>query len=168
MSNFKEDLKRIEGFVFDVDGVFTSGSIYIQPNGEFIRSMNVKDGYAVQFAKKKNYPIAIITGGNTESVIIRFKELGVTDVYLKSTDKLADFKNFIHKNNLNTNNVLYMGDDLPDYEAMCYAGIATCPSNAAEEIKSISKYISAFNGGDGCVRDVIEQVLRAQGKWQCH
>ena len=165
MSNFKEELKKVKAFAFDVDGVFSDGNLFLYPNGEHIRSMNIKDGFAVQFAVKKSFPIAVITGGDSESVRMRFNNLGVTDVYLKSSNKLNDFKAFIAKYNLDPNEVLYMGDDIPDYKVMNYAGIATCPSDAAEEIKSISRYISNINGGKGCVRDIIEQVLRIQGKW---
>ncbi|NOZ45368.1 MAG: HAD hydrolase family protein [Chlorobi bacterium] len=165
MSNFKENLRKIKAFAFDVDGVFSDGNLLLYPNGEHLRSMNIKDGYAVQFAIKKEYPIAIITGGNSESVRMRFNYLGVTDVYLRSSDKMDDFKDFLAKYDLEPDEVLYMGDDLPDYEVMNYAGIATCPSDAAEEIKAISSYISNAKGGFGCVRDIIEQVLRIHGKW---
>jgi 3-deoxy-D-manno-octulosonate 8-phosphate phosphatase (KDO 8-P phosphatase) len=165
MSNFKEELKKVKAFAFDVDGVFSDGNLFLYPNGEHIRSMNIKDGYAVQFAIKKSFHIAIITGGNSESVRMRFNNLGVSDVYLRSANKLDDLKDFMAKYDLNPSEVLYMGDDIPDYEVMKYAGIATCPADAAEEIKSISHYISRVKGGNGCVRDVIEQVLRIHGLW---
>ncbi|MBE9468074.1 MAG: HAD hydrolase family protein [Bacteroidetes bacterium] len=165
MSNFKEDLRKIKAFVFDFDGVFTDGSLYIFPEGEQVRSMNIKDGYAVQFAIKKDFPIAIISGASCGFVASRFKGLGVTDIYLHSRNKMNDLNDFIEKRKLNPDNILYMGDDLPDYEVMKYVGVATCPADAAIEIKSISKYISNYDGGKTCVRDVIEQVLRAQRKW---
>lgn len=165
MSNFKEDLKKINGFAFDVDGVLSVQTIFLHPSGEPIRSINIKDGYAIQFAVKKGFPIAIITGGDSESVRIRFERLGVKNVYLSSENKIEALEDFISKYNLNLDNILYMGDDLPDFQVMKIVGVPTCPANASEEIKSISKYISNFNGGEGCVRDVIEQVLRAQGKW---
>ena len=165
MGTFKTKLKNIKAFVFDVDGVFSNSHVYLHPNGDLMRSMNIKDGFAIQYAVKLEFPIGIITGGFSESVKTRFNYLGITDVILKSVDKKDDFDSFIKKYNLSYDEVLYMGDDLPDYEVMSYVGVPTCPADAAEEIKSISAYISDKNGGDGCVRDVVEQVLRAQGKW---
>ncbi len=165
MSNFKENLGEVKAFVFDVDGVFTDGKLYVNPDGEYIRSMNIKDGYAVQHAVKQGYIVGIITGGNTESVKVRFNSLGITDVYMKSMDKMEDFKDFYFKYDLDPQDILYMGDDIPDYEVMAQVGFPTCPANAVEEIKSISKYISDVKGGEGCVRDVIEQVMKLHGKW---
>lgn len=165
MDNFKERLKDIKAFVFDVDGVFST-NVFLHPNGDMLRSMNTKDGYALQYAvKKQGFLTGIITGGYSESVKERFKAIGVTDVYLKSNDKFEDFEDFIYKYDLKPHEVVYMGDDLPDYEVMKAVGIPTCPADAAEEIKAISVYISDKKGGEGCVRDIIEQVLRAQGKW---
>lgn len=165
LDNFKERLKEIKAFAFDVDGVF-SHNVFLLPDGEMLRTMNVKDGFALHHAiHKHSFIAAIITGGFSESVRIRFKAMGLTDIYIKSTNKLNDFEDFISKYNLNPTEVLYMGDDIPDYEVMKMVGIAACPADAAEEIKSISVYISDRKGGEGCVRDVIEQVLRAQGKW---
>lgn len=164
MSNFKEDLLKVKAFVFDVDGVF-SGNILLSTTGEQYRPMNMKDGYAVQLAVKKGFPLAIISGGNCESIKIRFSGLGVKHIYIASADKTVDFEDFCTKTGVSYDNVLYMGDDLPDYKVMKKVGIPTCPSDAAEEIKNISKYISNRKGGEACVRDVIEQVLRAQGKW---
>jgi len=164
MPNFKELLPRIKAFAFDVDGVF-SGNIYITNSGEQLRSMNMKDGYAIQFAVKKGFPIAIITGGNSEAIKHRFNGLGVTDIYMKSSSKIEDYNDFLSKYSLNAEEVMYMGDDIPDYEVMSKTGVPVCPSDAAEEIKQISLYISNIKGGQGCVRDVLEQVLRVQGKW---
>jgi 3-deoxy-D-manno-octulosonate 8-phosphate phosphatase (KDO 8-P phosphatase) len=165
LDNFKERLKSIKAFVFDVDGVF-SHNVFLHPNGDMLRSMNTKDGFALYYAVNKQlFYVAIITGGYSESVKTRFNAMGITDVYIKSTDKLDDFEDFISKYDLNADEVLYMGDDIPDYQVMTKVGLPVCPADAAEEIKSISVYISDKNGGDGCVRDVIEQVLRAQGKW---
>ncbi len=164
MTNFKEELINIKAFVFDVDGVF-SGNIFLSASGEQHRTMNIKDGYAVQLAVKKGFPIAIITGGFSEGIQIRFEGLGVKDIYMRSCNKLNDFNDFITKHKIDPENIMYMGDDLPDYEVMSKIGIPVCPSDAAVEIKALSKYISAAKGGEGCVRDVIEQVLRAQGKW---
>lgn len=164
MKNYKEILKDIKAFAFDVDGVF-SGNIFLTSNGEPLRSMNIKDGYAVQLAVKLGFPVAIVTGGYSEGVRLRFEGLGVKDIYMNSSNKIIDYKKFLHKYGLSQADVLYMGDDIPDYEIMKSAGLPACPADAAEEIKSLSMYISNVKGGDGCVRDVIEQVLRAQNKW---
>jgi 3-deoxy-D-manno-octulosonate 8-phosphate phosphatase (KDO 8-P phosphatase) len=165
MVNYKEGLAKIKAFVFDVDGVLGSDRVLLNTDGEMLRTMNIKDGYALQYAVRKGYKIAIITGGASESVKTRFVKLGITDVYLKSHDKMDDYNHFVGKYNLDDDEILYMGDDLPDYSVMLRAGIPTCPSNAVEEIKTISKYISDKAGGDGAVRDIIQQVLRLQGKW---
>jgi len=165
MTNFKEVLQKVKAFAFDVDGVLSSPEVYLHPTGELMRSMNTKDGYALQYAVKRGYPIAIITGGNTESVALRFRGLGITDIYLASSHKTDDFNDFLFKYNLTSEEVLYMGDDLPDYEVMKKVGVPCCPADAVEEIKSLSHYISPFGGGMGCVRDVIEQVLRLHGRW---
>ena len=162
--NFKELLNNVKAFAFDVDGVF-SNNLLLHPSGELLRTMNIKDGFAVQYAIKKGYPIAIITGGNSEAVKIRFENLGIKDIYLKSQNKIEDFNDFLLRNQLTPDDILYMGDDLPDYEVMHHVGIPTCPSDAAEEIKTIAQYISDKNGGEGAVRDVIRQVLRLQGNW---
>lgn len=165
MSNFKEDLVKIRAFAFDVDGVLASPRVYLHPDGELLRTMNTKDGYALQYASRRGYPVAIITGGKSESVAIRFRNLGISDIYLGSSYKVADFEDFISKYGFSPEEVLYMGDDLPDYEVMQKAGVACCPSDAVEEIKSVSAYVSHLPGGDGCARDIIEQVLRLHGKW---
>jgi len=164
MANYKEELINIKAFAFDVDGVF-SGNITLTDLGEQLRTMNIKDGYAVQLAIKKGFPIAIITGGYSEGIRKRFEGLGVKDIYMSCEQKTNKFQDFLTKYSLKSSEVVYMGDDLPDYEIMKIAGIAVCPSDAAYEIKEISKYISSINGGNGCVRDIIEQVLRSQGKW---
>jgi len=165
MANFKELLPKINSFIFDVDGVLTDGSITIMPDGEQVRKMNIKDGYALQYAIKKGYNIAIISGGSSESVRTRLNGLGIKDVYLKASNKVAVFEDYILEKDINPKNILYMGDDIPDYEVMQKCGVATCPKNAAIEIKSISDYISDKNGGEGCARDIIEQVLRCNGDW---
>ncbi len=165
MNNIKKLMQSVKAFVFDVDGVFSSTSLMLHPSGDLMRTMNIKDGYSLQFAVKKGYPVAIITGGNTESVRIRFERLGVVDVYMSSIEKPKDFHDFISKYKLKPSDTLYMGDDLPDFEVMKKVGLPACPADAVPEIKSIAKYISERKGGDGCVRDVIEQVLRMQGKW---
>jgi 3-deoxy-D-manno-octulosonate 8-phosphate phosphatase (KDO 8-P phosphatase) len=165
MSNFKEELRKVEAFAFDVDGVLSNQTMPLHPGGEPMRTVNIKDGYALQLAVKKGYPIAIITGGKTDAVKKRFESLGITDIYLGSYIKKENFEDFIYKYDLDPENVLYMGDDLPDYEVMKMVGLPTCPADAVTEIKQISKYISNLNGGEGCVRDIIEQVLRLHNKW---
>jgi 3-deoxy-D-manno-octulosonate 8-phosphate phosphatase (KDO 8-P phosphatase) len=165
MSNYREGLTKIKAFIFDIDGVLGSDKVLMHPNGDMMRTMNIKDGYAMQYAVRKGYKIAIISGGYSETVKIRFEKLGIPDVYLKSHNKVDDYTDFINKYKLTDEEVLYMGDDLPDYEVMLRVGVPTCPSSAVEEIKSISKYISDKQGGDGAVRDIIQQVLRLHGKW---
>jgi 3-deoxy-D-manno-octulosonate 8-phosphate phosphatase (KDO 8-P phosphatase) len=165
MDNYRKILNQINTFVFDIDGVLTDGNVVIASDGEQLRTMNVRDGYALQLAVKKGYKIIIISGGRSEAMKLRFTGLGITDIFLGITNKLEVFQNFIQQNNLNKENILYMGDDIPDYEAMSASGFAACPADAAEEIKSISGYISPFKGGAGCVRDIIEQVLKIHGKW---
>lgn len=164
-TNFKEDLKKIKAFAFDVDGVLADPKVYLSAEGELLRTMNTKDGYALQYASKRGYPIAIITGGRTESVGIRFNTLGITDIYLGASNKMDDFEDFRNKYKLEPDEILYMGDDLPDYEVMKVCGLACCPADAVEEIKSVSVYISHQKGGEGCVRDILEQVLRLHGRW---
>jgi 3-deoxy-D-manno-octulosonate 8-phosphate phosphatase (KDO 8-P phosphatase) len=165
MANFKEKLNSVKAFAFDVDGVFTDGQVYLMPGPEFVRAVNIKDGYAVQHCVKMGYPVAIISGGSSEEVRKRFVNLGVTDIYLSSHSKWGDYEDFRHKYSLEHDQILYMGDDVPDYQIMQKVGVPTCPSDAASEIREVSVYISGKSGGQGCVRDVIEQVLRLQNKW---
>lgn len=163
--NVKEKFKLVKAFAFDVDGVFADENVLLNPDGQLLRSVSIKDGFALQYAVKQGYPVAIITGGTTESVRMRFRALGVTDIYLASTDKKDDFEDFIAKYDLKPEHVLYMGDDIPDYQVMQYVGVPTCPANAAQEIKNLAIYISDKDGGKGCVRDILEQVLKVQQKW---
>ena len=142
--------------MFDVDGVMTNGIVLLTPDSDMLRSMNVKDGYALQLAVRKGYRIVIISGGNSESVRKRFTDLGVTDIYLAVSNKLAVFDAYLRETGTDPASILYMGDDIPDYKVMSKVGVAACPSDAVEEIKSVSTYISSFAGGHGCVRDVIE------------
>ena len=165
MKNYKERLKEINTFIFDVDGVFTNSIVYLMPGGAQVRTANVRDGYAVQLAVKKGYRIAIITGGNSPEVQQRFEGLGVEDVYLGSSNKVEVFNSFKEKYGLSKENICYMGDDIPDWKVMHLVGLPSCPADAAAEIKAISEYVSPKNGGEGCVRDIIEQTLRVQGKW---
>ena len=165
MGNFKEEIAKIEAFVFDVDGVFTDGRITLTPEGEFIRSYNSKDGYAVAYALKKGYKVCIISGGRGKALEMRFKMLGANKIITGCMDKIVELQQFMEEYGLKNHQVAFMGDDLPDLEAMAHCGIAVCPSDAAAEIVEISHYVSPFRGGEGCVRDIIEQVLRARGDW---
>lgn len=165
MTNYKQLLKNVKTFIFDVDGVMTNGIVYLGAGGELIRNMNVKDGYALQLAVRKGYRIIIISGGNSEAVRKRFELLGVKEIFLGVSRKITVFENIISKYNINPDEILYMGDDIPDYEVMSKVGVPACPSDAVEEIKSVSKYISSFGGGEGCVRDVLEQVMKVQDTW---
>ncbi len=165
MPFFKEQLVGIRAFVFDVDGVLSNAKVSLHHSGDLMRSMNTKDGYAVQRAVKAGFRIGIISGAKSESIRVRFKGLGVSSVYLDSKKKIDDLKDFAKTYNLSFDEILYMGDDLPDMESMKAVGLATCPSDAVEEIQSCSAYVSDQAGGEGCVRDVIEQVLRSQKKW---
>jgi 3-deoxy-D-manno-octulosonate 8-phosphate phosphatase (KDO 8-P phosphatase) len=163
--NYKELLKNITTFIFDYDGVMTDGSVIMTNEGEAWRITNVKDGYALQLAIKMGYHVAVISGAKSHSMSQRMKALNVRDVFLGVEDKVKQFREYIEQNNIRVTEVLYMGDDIPDYEVMMEAGVPTCPADAAEEIRNISKYISHCGGGKGCVRDVIEQVMKVQGKW---
>jgi 3-deoxy-D-manno-octulosonate 8-phosphate phosphatase (KDO 8-P phosphatase) len=162
---FKEELQKIKALVFDVDGVLSANCIPLHPSGEPMRMINIKDGYAIQLAVKRGYRLAIITGGKTESIRKRFEGLGIEDVYMAASYKMAQFEDFLQKRDLKASEVLYMGDDIPDYEVMKICGFPCCPADAAPEIKAISRYISPINGGYGCGRDVIEQVMKANGDW---
>lgn len=163
--SYKTKLKNIKAFVFDVDGVFTDGSVYLLPGGNMCRVMNVLDGYAVVKALKNNYLIGVITGGNDEEVRHRINYLGIKDYYAKSPNKAIDFEDFKSKYDLKNEEILTMGDDLPDMNIMKISGISACPKNAVPEVKEISEYISPIEGGKGAVRDMIEQVMKIQGKW---
>ena len=159
------DLKKIRALVFDVDGVLSASTITLHPNGEPMRTVNIKDGYAIQLAVKCGLIIAIITGAKTEAVRKRYVGLGVKDVYMSAAIKTKEFADLMEKYDLKKEEVLYMGDDIPDYEVLSLAGLPCCPADAAPEIKAVCKYVSHVNGGFGCGRDVIEQVMKAQGKW---
>lgn len=162
--SYKQKLARIKTFIFDVDGVLTDGNVYLFQN-EVVRSLNSRDGYALQYAAKLGYNIYVITGGNSVAVKDRLLKLGVTEVFLQSKNKKEVFDKLVSDQDLNIDEVLYMGDDIPDYEVMQRAGVAACPQDASVEIKEISDYQSPYSGGKHCVRDLIEQTLRVQGKW---
>lgn len=159
------DLTKIRAIVFDVDGVLSAETITLHPGGEPMRTVNIKDGYAIQLACKLGLRVAIITGGATESVRLRYENLGVEDVYMRCAVKIKTYEEFTARYGLTDEEVLYMGDDIPDYEIMTRCGCPVCPADACPDIKAVSLYISDRTGGHGCGRDVIEQVLRAQGKW---
>ena len=163
--NFKKLLSKIDTFIFDVDGVMTDGIVILSSAGEMLRTMNVKDGYALQLAIKKGYNIYIISGGYSEVVKQRFEKLGINKVYLGVSNKLEVYEKIIQQSRILPENILYMGDDIPDCKVMKKVGLPACPADAVVEIKQISKYISSKDGGKGCVRDVIEQVMRVQDKW---
>jgi 3-deoxy-D-manno-octulosonate 8-phosphate phosphatase (KDO 8-P phosphatase) len=164
--NFKELLNDIKCFVFDIDGVLTDGSLHVLEDGTMLRKMNIKDGYALQLAVKKGYYIFVISGSNAEGVKKRLENLGVTDVFLNCKNKLAQLDQLFIKYHIGFANTLYMGDDMPDLEVMKNCLIPTCPADAVHQVKSVSKYISDKKGGEGCVRDVIEQVMHLHGKFE--
>lgn len=151
--------------MFDVDGVLSASTVSIDQDGQPCRTLNIKDGYAVQLAVKKGLQIAIITGARTEQVRLRYQSLGVKYIYIASSVKIKDLEDLTAKTGIKEEEMLYMGDDIPDYEIMQRIGLPCCPADAAPEIKAISQYISPYTGGNGCARDVIEQVMKAQGLW---
>ncbi len=165
MANFKEDIGKIKAFVFDIDGVLSLQTINLNTFGVPNRTVNLRDGYAIQLAVKKGYHVGVISGGKAKEYKKRLNSLGVTDIKLSSSRKIDDFLSFIEKYRLDKSEVLYMGDDIPDYKVMRHAGVPVCPLDADSEIKKISSYISDMKGGEGCVRDVIEQVMRLHDKW---
>lgn len=159
------DLRKIKAIVFDVDGVLSRQTILLSSEGEPLRTVNIKDGYAIQLAVKQGLRIAILTGGKTEAVRVRYAGLGVEDIFMACAVKIKKFREFLDCYQLQPDEVIYVGDDVPDYEVMRLCGCPCCPADACPDIKSISCYISQCNGGDGVGRDIIEQVLRAQGQW---
>lgn len=158
-------LKNITCFVFDVDGVLTNGEVIVMPNGVLVRKMNIKDGYALQLAIKKGYQVWVISGGNSNEVEDRLHNLGVKEVHMRIKDKRALIQELSVLHNVPLNEMLFMGDDMPDHEAMSIVGVAACPKDAAVDIKSISSYIALASGGEGCAREVIEKVLKLNDHW---
>lgn len=158
--------KNVTTFIFDVDGVLTDGTVLVLENGLQARRMSIRDGYALQLAVKKNYQVLVISGAAISPVVDRLNKLGITHIHMGVTDKKGFIKNFMANNNLATEQVLFMGDDMPDLPVMSIVGLPACPADAVEEIKKVSKYISPVSGGYGCVRDVIEKVLKVNGDWQ--
>ena len=163
--SYKEYLNHITTFIFDVDGVLTDGTVLVTTSGELLRTMGIKDGYALKFAVSAGYNVAIISAGTNEGVKLRLEGLGIKDVFLGAHDKVKQFEAYIKAHNIKSENILYMGDDVPDYPIMKLVGLPSCPQDAIPEVKGIAKYISHKKGGEGAARDVIEQVLKVQGKW---
>ena len=159
------DLSRIRAVIFDVDGVLSRQTITLHPSGEPMRTANIKDGYAIHHAVKCGLIVCIVTGAKTEAVRVRYESLGVKDVILGASVKIEHYDALLAKYSLSDEEVLYMGDDIPDYEIMQRCGLPCCPADAAPEIKGISKYVSPFDGGEGCGRDVISQILMVKGCW---
>lgn len=164
MMTYKERLNNITTFIFDIDGVLTNGDIAIYKD-EIVRTLNGRDGFAIQLAAKMGFNVFVISGGNSEPVKQRLLNLGIKEVFLSASNKITVYESLLEKYNLTENEILYMGDDLPDYKVMQRVGCATCPQDAAVEIKSICHYQSPYNGGRFAVRDVVEQTLRVQNKW---
>lgn len=168
---FKEDLKKVKAFALDVDGVLSRQEMPLSAQGELVRTACAKDGYALMYCVRKGYPVAIISGGRGPGMRERFERLGITEIHLGVADKVEVFEGFLQRHGLSASEVLFMGDDIPDYRVMSMVGFPVCPADACEEIKSVSRYISDLPGGLGCVRDVISQVLKARGDWMdvgCH
>ncbi|BAV95470.1 KdsC family phosphatase [Ichthyobacterium seriolicida] len=164
-NNYKELFSRVETFIFDVDGVMTDGKVNVISENNWARQMNIKDGYAINLAIKQGYNFCIISSGSNLLVKSRLQKLGITDFFFSCFDKLEAYEDYISTYDIREENTLYMGDDMPDYPVMKRVGVPACPNDAAIDIKNISKYISPYNGGNGCVRDVLEQIMRVQGKW---
>jgi len=159
------DLQQIKAIVFDVDGVLSSNCVAMDLEGQPLRTLNIKDGYAIQLAAKQKLRLAIITGGYSEALRKRYEYLGVRDIFMRSSVKINDYERFLQDSGLTDAEVVYVGDDIPDYEIMQRVGCAVCPADAAPEIKMISCYVSPYRGGEGVARDVIEQILKAKGLW---
>lgn len=159
------DLTKIRAIAFDVDGVLSSSTVGLASDGQPARTVNIKDGYALQLAAKSGLQLAIITGGQSEAIRMRYEQLGIADIYMGVAVKIKTFQAWLDAHRLKADEVAFMGDDIPDYEVMKACGCPCCPADAAPEIKDIATYVSPRLGGDGCVRDVVEQILRAQGKW---
>lgn len=165
MGNFKEDIARTEAFIFDVDGVMTDGGIIPTLDGDFIRRYNAKDGYALGYAVKMGYKVCIITGGRGKTLENRLRMLGINRYYTDCMDKITAMREYFADEGIDPAHAIYMGDDIPDLKCMRAVGIPVCPADAAAEVIEASRYVSEFRGGEGAVRDIVEQVLRARGDW---
>ena len=159
------DLRQIKTIIFDIDGVLSAETITLSPDGEPLRTVNIKDGYAIQLAVKMGLRIVIMTGATTEAVRLRYERLGVEDIYMACAVKIKTYDEFLAKYGLTDGEVIYMGDDVPDLEILRRVGCPVCPQDACSDVKDACLYVSPYRGGYGCGRDVIEQTLRAQGKW---
>ncbi|MBL7740373.1 MAG: HAD hydrolase family protein [Chitinophagaceae bacterium] len=166
--NNNQLFRSIKVFILDVDGVLTDGTVLVLENGLQARRMSIKDGFALQLAVKSGYQVIIVSGSSPSPVVDRLTKLGITDIHMSVLDKRSFIEDFISKNKLRQEEILFMGDDLPDLPAMAVVGLSACPADAAAEIKEAVRYISPLNGGDGCVRDVIEKVLKQNGHWHFH
>jgi 3-deoxy-D-manno-octulosonate 8-phosphate phosphatase (KDO 8-P phosphatase) len=166
--NILDQFKQITTFVFDVDGVLTDGTLFVFDDGQFVRRMNIKDGYALQLAVKKGYRVAVISGGASDAVTNRLNRLGIHDVFMQVTDKKGKLTEYVQQHNLNWSEILFMGDDIPDYAVMKQVALPCAPADAATEIKQIAKYISLLPGGQGCAREVIEKVLKLNNQWELY
>ncbi len=160
-----QELKHIKAFVLDVDGVLTDGTVLLTESGEQLRRFDIKDGYALQLAIKRGYRVAALSGGRSKGIEFRLKGLGLTDIFLGLESKKETYLNFLKSSGLEAEEVLFIGDDIPDLPVMELAGIAACPADAAEEIKAVSAYVSPKKGGEGCVRELVEKVLKLRGDW---
>jgi 3-deoxy-D-manno-octulosonate 8-phosphate phosphatase (KDO 8-P phosphatase) len=163
--NVLELFELVKVFIFDIDGVLTDGMLHVQEDGELLRRMNIKDGYALQLAIKRGYKVWVISGGRTSAAKQRLNKLGIEDVYVAIDDKISLLKSLIDKGGHRPEELLYMGDDMPDIKAMMLCGVRACPADAVGEIKAVAHYISPLNGGYGCARDVIEKVMKINGDW---
>lgn len=159
------DLTSVKAIIFDVDGVLSLSTIQMSPAGLPVRTVNIKDGYAIQLAIKMGMKIAIISGGTDPSIEERYRKLGMTDIFMSCSTKIQVLNQYLADNHLSADEVIYVGDDIPDYEIMKVVGCPCCPADACSDIKEISTYVSPYEGGKGCARDIIEQVLRAKGLW---
>ena len=165
MTNLIPIFKNIKAFAFDIDGVLTQGDVLVNEEGQMLRSVNIKDGYALQHAAKQGYAIAIISGGKSEGMRKRFEGLGISHIYLGQEHKEAAFADFLTKTNLTATDVVYMGDDMPDIPLLKQVGLSCCPKDAAVDVKEVCKYISPLNGGEACVRELIERTMKIQNTW---
>jgi 3-deoxy-D-manno-octulosonate 8-phosphate phosphatase (KDO 8-P phosphatase) len=166
--SYKEIMNDITTFIFDIDGVLTDGSVFVTNEGEILRTMNIRDGFALKAAVESGYNVCVISGGSNEGVRVRLRNLGITNIHLGTPDKVETYKEYIELYDIKPEQVLYMGDDIPDYHVMQLVGLPTCPQDATPEIKAIAKYISHKNGGKGAAREVIEQVMKVQDKWNLY
>lgn len=164
--NYLEKFKLVKTFFFDVDGVFTNSQMLVTEDGELLRSVSTRDGYAIKKAAEAGFRIVIITGGSSQGIVKRFQGLGASEIFIGVKNKVEVFLEYVRTHRLDTGAILYMGDDIPDYQVMRLVGLPACPSDAVQEIIEIAQYVSPKQGGHGAVRDVVEKVLKLQGHWE--